>query len=728
VEAFRVTCETCRSRLKIRSPEVIGQIHACPKCGSMVQIVPPAGWNAADAVPVAAAAVVAATALTTPASAEPPLSISPSISEFAPTDFGIDLQTAPPTAIPTEQFAFEPTPPAPVAAVAGISPVVWCAIGGAAVFVVCGLTYVLWPGGAKESPKPAVASAAAPSASAADKTSRANDQPAPPTDVANAVDHSQDAVAEAKSAPSDPAPATNPPTATAASESAKPPASPSPVAAAELNQTKVEATPAAAPAPVNAPALEATKIAIASPPAPASTPRPDAAQTASAGNHVLKFDPLDFDPEHLSLSSIGSTPANSTASVPATTSIPAVAPPAEASPAAKPPAANEPSADDLFPPVNASQPIKVQRGPVVSGSASPVDAAQRLAIRVKSLQLPEMPLGKFAEIFGGLSGVPITLDPITLELNGVSARTVVSVDSPDATLEQILRATLAAQRLELVERDAHVGVTTTNGDQQHSVDFDVKDLAKSSDAAPVAALIEHFVAPSTWQSAGGKGTIAVDGTTLHIDQSLFVRREALIFCERLRLARGASLRTKYPAELLTVDAPYGKLNTKLNQSTTFTFLAGTPLADIVERWEKLSGVTILVDWSALADIDLNPSTTVACSAIERPWSAAFDGILEPLNLGWWVVDGQTIQITSLEALAHIERVEFYPVPKGLRDQFPADGDLTNTLEKEIAARPKRPGKAGNPHLEIDGVSGRLIVRAAPDIHRFLAGRLVEGAK
>src|SRR2546421_2230817 len=52
VEPFRIICETCRSRLKIRSSEVIGEIHACPKCGSMVHIQPPAGWSA-EAAPQA---------------------------------------------------------------------------------------------------------------------------------------------------------------------------------------------------------------------------------------------------------------------------------------------------------------------------------------------------------------------------------------------------------------------------------------------------------------------------------------------------------------------------------------------------------------------------------------------------------------------------------------------------------------------------------------------------
>src|SRR6478752_2062807 len=69
VQPFRITCETCRSRLKIRSADVIGQIHACPKCGSMVQIVPPVGWDPnAVAVELPSAANEAALTLSTTAS------------------------------------------------------------------------------------------------------------------------------------------------------------------------------------------------------------------------------------------------------------------------------------------------------------------------------------------------------------------------------------------------------------------------------------------------------------------------------------------------------------------------------------------------------------------------------------------------------------------------------------------------------------------------------------
>lgn len=48
VELFSVQCTTCRARLKVHNESLIGQIIACLKCGSMVQIVPPENYHSAS--------------------------------------------------------------------------------------------------------------------------------------------------------------------------------------------------------------------------------------------------------------------------------------------------------------------------------------------------------------------------------------------------------------------------------------------------------------------------------------------------------------------------------------------------------------------------------------------------------------------------------------------------------------------------------------------------------
>jgi hypothetical protein len=120
-----------------------------------------------------------------------------------------------------------------------------------------------------------------------------------------------------------------------------------------------------------------------------------------------------------------------------------------------------------------------------------------------------------------------------------------------------------------------------------------------------------------------------------------------------------------------------------------------------------------VDWSALAAAEFDRSSPIACSVIGRPWQAAFDGILEPLNLAWWAVDGETIQITTPEALAEIQRVEFYMVPESLRDQL-ASGESFAELSTTS--------------WELDGLSGRLMVLAPPTAHRALSQRFAGAGK
>jgi hypothetical protein len=353
----------------------------------------------------------------------------------------------------------------------------------------------------------------------------------------------------------------------------------------------------------------------------------------------------------------------------------------------------------------------------------PLDTAQHLAAQLKTFQVTEMPLARFVETLSDLAGVPITLDPVTLELNGLSPRTPISIDAKDTTLETILRDSFTKQRLELVEEDGRVGVALSNADEQRGVDFEVKDLVSGTDAAPIGKLVEQLVAPQTWKSHGGNGTIEVQGTNLHIDQSLTVRREALIFCERLRLARGLPLRSKYPPALLTTESPYQKAAAKLGQPTTFTFLAWTRLGDVVRQWQDMSGLVILVDWRALREVEFGPTSPLACSTVNRPWTETLDGVLNPLGLGWWATDAQTIQITSLDALSRIERVEFYAVPKVLRDRSASDQVLIESIQKDIEGRPVKIGGAGDVRIELDKPSGRLIVRATPDVQHFLSARL-----
>ena len=89
-------------------------------------------------------------------------------------------------------------------------------------------------------------------------------------------------------------------------------------------------------------------------------------------------------------------------------------------------------------------------------------------------------------------------------------------------------------------------------------------------------------------------------------------------------------------------------------------------------------------------------------------------MLEPLGLGWWAVNGETIQITSLAALEKIQRIEFYNVPPKLRASFASNQALVDSLQKELTEAAGKQGKPAPAHMEVDEPSGRLIVLATSD--------------
>jgi len=56
---FSITCTTCQARLSVRDEAAIGAILACPKCGSMVQVVPPPDWEPEPVEPPKATSISA---------------------------------------------------------------------------------------------------------------------------------------------------------------------------------------------------------------------------------------------------------------------------------------------------------------------------------------------------------------------------------------------------------------------------------------------------------------------------------------------------------------------------------------------------------------------------------------------------------------------------------------------------------------------------------------------
>eukprot|EP01047_Picozoa_sp_COSAG01_P107763 COSAG01_NODE_36746_length_513_cov_0.664251_2_plen_91_part_01 len=45
MQPFSLICKSCAARLKVTKASAVGQLLACPKCGTMLHVTPPEGWS-----------------------------------------------------------------------------------------------------------------------------------------------------------------------------------------------------------------------------------------------------------------------------------------------------------------------------------------------------------------------------------------------------------------------------------------------------------------------------------------------------------------------------------------------------------------------------------------------------------------------------------------------------------------------------------------------------------
>ena len=697
MEPFKITCVTCRAVLTVRKESMIGQIIACPRCSMMVQIAAPPGYvPAAKSSPAiespappsplsappapltktkAAAAAAAASIFDAPESfaemASPPAPTASSITpapavvvrtESSPAhsatfDDADAAFTDPPAATPGAPIDAAAVPPAPPTELPPVASR-WAALkfpamvaGGAlAGAALVGTALMIFTHDDTASPTLAAAS------------SEHSPAPSMPSDRAPAV---------AEQVPSDSANNQSVDDAVADNAATTPPV-----------DATVDELFAADPA-----AGESTNVAEVPPAIDASAAEestgedsdPLTKQVADEAPSAqeppkLRIDPLDIDPEGLNLSTIYNGPPKNPialsdlpAEEPAPVSVPSRDEPVEA---ADPAAAN----------ANRPGPVRRDDQP---GLAAPANVDALLARRIPSLKVEAMPLCRLLDDAVQWGGVPISISPEQLRMAAVSAGQPATAAVTDATMEEFLIAALKPLRLKPVVGGDQIMLIRIADDQLRSVDYAVDDLARGpADIEQLAADIQKLIAPASWQSTGGSGTLAIDGGKLKVSQPESIQYEILLLLERSRAALGLPSRSKYPAALIAAEAPAVALAERLGGPTTFTFSQYTPLREIFRHWQEELGVAVLVDWPALADLRIWPNTRIACSSAGKPWHAALDTILEPLGLAWRPIDRRTIEITTLEKAASAPLVEIYRLNP---DALAAIDNLIGQLDQVAAA-------------------------------------------
>jgi hypothetical protein len=713
VSGFSIQCTTCRRSLRVTNPEAIGQILSCPKCGSMVLVEAPAGWTqiaategsalksadltssrAAVAVPESVAAVaeagasavvVQAVAAVQMTPAAPQVSVAkavaskprprpaakPANSKPVGDQIGSELvrssssgalkaaQQGPPVAAEKAQaWKHPPIGSAPITAeVAAEIPAAALAEPAVPTAATHPWPKWFWPGVA------VVLAASCLILTVRMFMRSGNDAQtaAIATDAQRATD-AQPAEAETPSinasagAAKQPGPATIEPVADErASDSSKESKSADIGAIAEEKTTEID--PVKALAAADGPTESATMSAPVPPPADSVPPPLPQADVA----------------------------------------------PLESIAVAVPPPANSNLAE-------AEQPHPGPQRTLQRVPPRVVNVATRMATPIRGLEVRGQGLADFVALVSDATTIPITLDADALLDFGQSPSALVSVKLMDTTVSDVLDGALEPLHLGYQLRDGQLIVGYPPQEKSRQVRYAVSDLA-ADDAAlgELAALVRRMIAPESWQQAGGKGSIVAGNGTLVVNQTEPALAQILVFCEKLRVARGLPVKSRLDPTRFVLNTREDKAHEMLNRPVTANFATPQPLSGVVKWLHESTGATILVNHAALAEQAMCDDSECTGAVVKKPLATLFDELTGSAELAWRAIDEKTIEVTTRQDAGRKMDVEFYAAGSIAGDSSAAE-KLTTELKSKI--EPQLWGDAsGKAAIHFDLPSRALIVRA-----------------
>jgi hypothetical protein len=398
-----------------------------------------------------------------------------------------------------------------------------------------------------------------------------------------------------------------------------------------------------------------------------------------------------------------------------------LAPDTAASEAPRETAAEPPPADSL-PAVSDESEADSAATPLPRPAPRKVDVAARLADPIAEVEFAAIPLGEFLNFVTDLSTVPISIEPEALAWRRLTPATPIAVRLADTTVEGLLTSALTPLGLGLAVNEGHA-VVTTLADRDgvlRQITHPVEDLTggNAQKLVELGEMIVRLVAPESWKSAGGAGSLAATGNGLSIDQTEAVHYRVIVFCETLRTARGMAPRTRFDPGLFQPQAQQSAAQARLATSVTLNFRQPTELTTILDAFGKAAGVTFLVDWRAAADVGWTPEVKASVVADGASLADTLTRLLTPLDLTYRVVDGATLEITTPERLRTQIETSFFPV-KDLLKKFTAES-LVARLQQELGESRFADGRS---QFQVDEPSLRLIAALPPPQQTELAGLL-----
>jgi hypothetical protein len=305
-------------------------------------------------------------------------------------------------------------------------------------------------------------------------------------------------------------------------------------------------------------------------------------------------------------------------------------------------------------------------------SASDDDEQIRKALgETVQLDFSDTPLGDALDKISKQHGIRIWIDQRALTDLNITSDTPVTRKLSDVSLKSALQ--LLLRPLQLAFR-VHDGVLQITSQAEYDNKLEVRvypvgdivapfNKPEARDQADFDALIDvisNTIAPTSWDTVGGPGSMGPHVQSLIVSQTADVHEQIEGLVRTLRSVQALQRKALGGAGVdILSDERSAAIGRTLKNRIDWDF-SDTPLRDALEFIAKKGGMQVQIDERALTDLNIASETPVTSNLGGIPLKDALDLLLQPLQLTF-VIDDEVLLITSRAEADNLLQVRVYPV-------------------------------------------------------------------
>lgn len=271
-----------------------------------------------------------------------------------------------------------------------------------------------------------------------------------------------------------------------------------------------------------------------------------------------------------------------------------------------------------------------------------------------------------------LSGLPITIDARSIAASGKLPNPKVKFDKSNASLKETLEDLLASLEMQYTMDGNGISVGVFPGSEKTQKTFDFPDLIALNPESRLQLIseIQVLIAPESWVAENEPASITVKDNQIVVNCSESVQNQL----EELLTKLNASLKLKTdpsdPTAIKTLASKWKKLESELAQNSQLKQSVQSDLTVFLERLRENTGITTIPDFNALLSDGWGPQTSIPGNVVETTMQRTIEELTRSMNLTYTAVDGKTLMITTYDRAAQLIDLEVYALSGLVPERLP----------------------------------------------------------